>query len=224
MKVFHYTTFGDIGGILGKRRGDPAGLEPRTRIDSLLPELKSTWASFALLEPAPESWVNNPYFQNIWKILSSNLQILDYGALLLELDVDIKNDQVFVGDRAHIEGYLYTDKTGIPAKFLHGSHTAASEAFAQSITPLDAYLKGESEGFSLPEVIITNPIPLERITVSSRQPLIEVELGKRFGYRRQHMVDLIKRGYAQSELLPWQTVYEAQHGPLEGATRNIESL
>lgn len=224
MKVFHYTNFGDIGGILGKRRGDPAGLEPRKRIDRLIPKSKSLWASFALLEPAPESWVNNPHFPITWKSLASNLQIMDYGALLIELEVDGEGDQVFVGDRAHIEGYLYTDKAGIPTQFLHESYQKAEEAFAQSITPIEEYTARTDGQFSLPEVIILNLIPLERITVSTHQPLIETELEKRFGAHRQRIIDLIKHGYAQNELVPWQTAYEAQHGPLEGATRSIESL
>ena len=223
--VFHYTSFSEVGNILGKQRG-PAGLVPKSWI-SLDSRFNSPKAVFGLLEPTPENWVHNPHFFDTWRSLTHDLRLLGYGAVLLEIQIDADKDEAFVGERAHMEGILYPEGTNIPGEFLHTDQSAADEAFMQSMMPLHEYLEGQQArkvGYCLPEVVILNSVPLERVFVSSRQPLIEDDLLNSRDEERDYLVRLITRGNAQPELLTWRTAYEAEHGLLEQQASRGERL
>ncbi len=221
---YHYTNFGKIGGILGKwKDGSKSGLEPRERIGNRL--YPPTLAIFALLEPTPSDWIENPHFPLTWKALKHNLGVLGYSKLLLEIDINPKGDQVYVADRAHIEGALYEDKTGIPKKYLHESVKAGEETFMTSMVRLEEYLEHQSElAYSLPEVLILQHLPLERIRVSTKQPLIEEDLERLTSHEREYLINLITMGYAQKELAEWRERYEIQHGSLEISRGKKESF
>lgn len=129
-------------------------------------------AVFALLDPMPNTWVHNPHFIQIWGHLKRHV-----GRLLLEIDIDPKKDPVFVVDRGHVEGHLYKEKEGIPEKYLHGSLAEAEEAYMKSRITLRDYLNhSERLAYSLPEVIITEQVPLEKIKISKEQPFIDEDL------------------------------------------------
>jgi len=176
MKVFHYTSIDRLGEIAKgsyKSRNMP-GLGATRRMGHQDNEAFNTCPVFALLDPAPKEWVQNPHFSDIWQWLTA-----DIGDLLLEIETDPKKDNVFVVDRAHIEGFLYDDKTGIPGKFLHISRKTAERALMQSKIPLSDFLAREQElQYSLPEVIFTGDVPFNRLSISSRQPLIEAKRAK----------------------------------------------
>lgn len=209
--VYHYTDLGKIGSILGKASfGHPSGLEP------------ITGATYALLEPMPDTWVNNPYFPLIWESLTHHLG--QDGKLLLEIDVD--PDEVAVADRGYMEAMRYKDKTGIPEQYLHASRDEAQKATVKNGVRLGEYLDRQDElGFSLPEVIIFQHVPLERIRVSAQQPLLEEDLAKKMSIEEhRYLLALITGGYVQEELVPWRKTYEASHGSLEITRRRKEAF
>ncbi len=225
MKVYHYTSFSHIGEILGKQGNVNAGLEPRKGSGAQFPSLGIPKAIFGLLEPIPDNWANNPHFSITWKTLVYDLLVMGEGALLLEVELDCDIDQVFVGERAHLEGILYTDKANIPKIFLHENQNEAETAFMESLMPLNDYVGRQSRSikeFSLPEVVAFSRIPVDQLIVSSLQPLIEEELNRKCGLEREYLISLITTGYAQSELSAWKKVYETKNGPLELQSRGKE--
>lgn len=186
MKVFHYShlkNWQDIQRGSWESRNEP-GLGASRRIGQEDAEAWGTGAVFALLEPLPDDWVNNEHFKGIWDYFRH-----DMGTLLLELDVDPEKDKVFVIDRGHIEGVLYENKEGIPQKYLHASKRDGERAYMESKMSLKEYLERAKElGYSMPEVIITENFPLERISISEQQPLIEDELKRYSGEFRQMLI------------------------------------
>jgi hypothetical protein len=226
MKIYHYTSLLNIGAILGKNPGGTVGLTPRRTVGIHFSPRDNPRAIFGLLEPMPESWINNPDFPDTWEILKQNLQAQGEGGLLIEINVDPEKDQVFVGERGHLEGFLHKDKQGVPVELLRQNQAAAEEAFLGTKLPLAEYLVREQsgKGFSLPEVLIFNAIPPERITVSSQQPLLEESLARRRGEGREYLIYLINKGSAKKELLPWKLAYESKHGLLEKISRSRETI
>lgn len=228
VKVYHYTDFSKVGQILGKFQdtGESLGLEPRAYIGQTFGPAREKPASFAFLEPVPGTWINNKYFPLTWKTLVHDFGILDNGKLLLEISINPQIDEVYVGDRSHLEGVLYPDKTDIPEKYLHKSLEEGEQKFMESLIPLGEYLERQKRGedaYLLPEVVIFNSIPIERIRVSETQPLIEEDLTKLHSEGKKHLVELIVRGYVSRELTPWRRNYESKHGLL-GNNSGLELL
>lgn len=177
MKVYHYTYFNNWRGI---KKGTyvsnyEPGLAPDLPLGQMYRPARDIKAFYALFEPQPSSWKENPCFRNVWNWLNLNV-----GNLLLEIDVDPEKDTgIFVVDRGHMEGFLYEDKTHTPKHYLHDTREAAEKAYLGSKMTLRDYLAKQNEvNYSLPEVIITEMIPLERIKVSEQQPFLEEELKK----------------------------------------------
>jgi len=218
LQVYHYTNFSKVGGILGKFQGEESGLTPRTYIGQAFGPAREKPATFALLETAPHSWIHNEHFPLTWKNLVHNLDILDNGKLLLEISVDPQEDDAFVGDRSHIEGVRYSDNSNIPERYRHKNLKEGERMFMESAIPLKEYLERQKRGevsYSLPEVLIFNNIPADRIRVSESQPLIEDDLTKLHNEDRRHLVELILRGFVTPELAAWRRNYESTHGLLE---------
>lgn len=174
MKVYHYCkidSWEDIkngGAWIG---ADEPGLIPLRRVGMKHPDAFDTLAVFCLLEPLPKEWTNNPHFKEIWDHLKRNI-----GQLLIEIEVD-KNTKAFVIDRAKMQGFLEEDKNGVPSQFLFPSREDAEREYVESKISLEEYLKRKDElNFSLPEVIITERVPLLKIRISDEQPVIEERL------------------------------------------------
>lgn len=217
MNVFTYVPLDKSVAILGKQRGAESGLRLGRRIGLQFPSLNNPEAIYGLFEPKPDSWVNNPYFPDTWGKLADDFRVTSYthyGTLLLELAVDSPKDRAFVAERGHLEGFLYRDKQGIPKEFLHESPAEAESAIMQSLVPLDEYV-GRQQAFSLPEVVLLNPFPAERITVSSQQPFIEEKLADKGDPERDMFLHILTHPLLHEELYAWRTLYENQHGPLE---------
>ncbi len=210
MKVYHYSHFDywrDIKRGSWKSKDKP-GLGAHRRMGREDMEAWKTGAVFALLEPLPDNWVKNKDFREIWDYLRN-----DMGTLLLELDVDPEKDKVFVVDRGHIEGFLYDDKKGIPERYLHSTRKEGERAYMESKVSLKDYLsRAEEFGYSMPEIIISEDVPLERITISEQQPLLEEEL-KEYGgeYRRRRIRDIREI----PELARWYKQYEGKLREME---------
>lgn len=191
MKVFHYShieNWQDIQRGSWRNQNKP-GLRASRRVGQEDREASNTMVIFALLEPLPDNWVRNQHFKGIWNYLRHNI-----GTLLLELDVDPEKDQVFLVDRGHVEGALYEDKEGLPQKYLHTSKRAGERAYMESKVPLKDYLERANElDYTLPEVIITGNLPLEKIRISEQQPLIEGDLRRYSGEIRQMLIRDIQR-------------------------------
>ena len=159
IQVYHYTDFSKVGGILGKFQSAESGLKPRRYIGQAFGPARERPATFAFLEPTPHSWIHNEHFPLTWKTLVHDLDILDYGKLLLEISVDPQEDDVSVGDRSHIEGALYPDNTNIPERYRHKNLQEGERMFMESAIPLKEYLGRQKRGevsYSLPEVLIFN--------------------------------------------------------------------
>jgi hypothetical protein len=220
MKIYHYTNFSNVGKILGKFNCAPQefGIKPNRYIGQVFGSARERLATFGFLEALPDSWVNNKDFPLTWKTLVHDFKISDSGELLLEISID-SDDLVYVADRAHIEGVLYPDQAKIPEKYQHVNLEDGEESYMQSLVPLKDYLEKQKEGqsYSLPEVVIFNRIPPERIEVSSIQPLIEEDLLRESNEGRKHLIHLITHGYSSKELITWRRKYEQKHGLLENS-------
>lgn len=169
--------------------GNKPGLGAHRRMGLEDLEAWKTGAIFGLLEPLPDNWVKNEHFKKTWGHLKH-----DMGTLLLELDVDPEKDKVFVVDRGHMEGALCEDKKGIPEKYLHFSRRDGERAYMESRVPLKEFLvKAKELGYSMPEVVILENVPSEKISISEQQPLIEDELKQYRGEFRQGFIRDIQR-------------------------------
>lgn len=220
MKIYHYSSFSKIGAILGKNRTETPGLVGKKGVDLLFPQLENPKASFGLLEPTPSNWVQNKDHPNTWNILTDQLKARGDGSPLVEIDVK-PEDEVYVGDRAILERLLETFEGDLGSLF-NGELSEEVKKFKDSLVPLGEYIREDRE-YSLPEVLILNTIPPERIRVSDHQPLLEEELRALRGEGRDYLVHLISHGFAHKELMPWRQAYKSTHGPLEGIQEGIET-
>jgi hypothetical protein len=232
IKVFHYTDFSKLGSVLGDfvEPGRQPGLELGTAIGRVSYPAASTRAVYCLLEPTPDNWVSNPNFPVTWRNLVRNIGIMDYGKWLLEVGVNFQRDRVLVGDRGHFEGVLCSeeDETAVntPTQYRHPGLKVAEQAFMTSLIPLADYLDKSDKGavsYSLPEVLIMDPVPVERIKISEQQPLIEEDLAKPFG-QEELIYRILRVSEVKSELASWKEKYEAINGSLkERYERSIRS-
>ncbi len=211
MKVFHYAKLDSWNGIVeGSYKSDHRpGLGAVQNLTKNLP----TRAVFGLLEPLPPEWVNNQDFQNIWRALR-----LKMGTMLLEIDVDSKTDPVYVIDNAHISGFLLRNEERIPSRYLHTTLHEAETEYVDSMLPIEEFLERKAElCYSLPEVIITDNIPFEKISVSEQQPLLEDSLKT-----RGRLGELLREQVMHiPELQPWYRNYQETQSNSEGTPRRL---
>jgi hypothetical protein len=116
---------------------------------------------FAFMEPRPKSWRRNPEFPEVWRRLIQHVYHGDFSIIQCRFDI-IPSDSVFVIDWAHME--RVREEMGRISVFTasdqdHERVRQAKQRYLTSKTPLGNY-RG---GFSLPELIIANPIPASRI-------------------------------------------------------------
>lgn len=228
--VYHYTSFRDadvIFGSVSSRYGrPPLGLLPNSRVLAKRENIylhKSV--TFALLEPLPSDWINNPYFPTIWDELKRRIRSRDEQGILLEVTVDLSEDVVLVGDRTYNQSGLSLATDGLPEQFHHTNEEEGQYWFIDTAIPLAEYQKRQLAGEQLhllPEVLIFSHIPADRLTVSSQQPLLEENLEN--PAKRADTMHRIHHAYIREQLLPWQQLYEQHHGPLEIGGRGKERL
>ena len=173
MKVFHYAQPEDLLTIMGKPglTGAESGLVPNRCLARFPEEAFNLRVIFAFLEPLPRSWTHNSCFPDAWEIFLRDKA----DRALLEIEVERKNPNIFVVDWAHRESYWQDRRRRLdPQRFQCISETASRKAYFESKILLDIYLKREAElSYSLPEVIIAERVPPERLELSREQPLLE---------------------------------------------------
>lgn len=85
-----------------------------------------------------------------------------------------------------------------------------------SMIPLADYLNRTAQGglhYSLPEVLIMEPVPAERVKLSEQQPLIDEDLSKPFG-QEELIYRILRVSELKPELASWRRKYEERHGAL----------
>ncbi len=202
MKVFHYS---DIEKWPKIKRGSwesdgMPGLAPVLRVGAMHHGARATGGVFAFTTPDPEEWIDNKDFSNAWKRLCDNV-----GVLLVEIEVDSKDPGAFVFDWGHIEGFLNPTET-TPEKYRHDTRLEAETAYFETRVPLGVYLEKQDDfDFALPEVVLTEHIPLERVGISPRQPFIEEMLETNKGrYSREEITHKLEMA---PELKKWLEGY-----------------
>lgn len=185
------------------------GLVPRS---SYLNTVGAPLSVFALTEPTPASWRLNSDYPDAW----SDLVSLDIGIgqMLLEITVD-SSDNISVHDYGHrLFGFMYACSDEARAK--------GDLEYLNTGLALPDYLQKlrDGEDFSLPEVLIHNPIPLERLRVSAAQPLIDQVIDGnapfryRIGEQQEDRKVLLEEIQGVAELALWaQRCQEAMQRP-----------
>lgn len=189
--------------------GSAEPLVPRTSLDGVFFKGTGWRATFALPEPLPTAWIDNPRFPHAWEELKKHM-----GKMLVELALT-PTDQVMVLDQGLTYEYWPEGKR-LPAWStdawveLERNAYRNEERYWNERIPLEQYLADPSK-ISLPEIIILNPIPRERVRISSQQPLIEetiktaAESGNDFWTR--HLLEQLRMGIP--ELQRWVAPCEA---------------
>ena len=114
-----------------------------------------------LLEPEPESWLENSEFPFLWKLLMHDI-CRENDTILLSFELEPK-DKAYVVDRAHVEREL---RKG-PIK---GSLNRAYKNYWKSRVPVFEY----DGSYSAPQLAIWSPIEFERLNVEWRKPTEDV--------------------------------------------------
>jgi hypothetical protein len=178
MNIYHYT---DVRNYWSIKNGNPKanklttdghwineappGLRPMSSEGRFNQQLNSRAAIFCLLEPQPLAWINNQDFKDMWKRL-------DHQELLLTLDVNPNDPNIYVADAGHIQGFLYRDTyPSLPTNYKHLSLSVAESKYAITKILLSDYLQREVDlNYSLPEVLVEKSIPIDRIAITAFQP------------------------------------------------------
>lgn len=124
-------------------------------------------ASFAFLEPAPTSWVESQEFPHLWAHLVNHVSRRsrwDEDRMVMLSITLYPTDPAHVVERAHMERALYgpTDDTNATTEAMH--------RYWESRVPLFEY----QGGYQLPEVVLWDIIPLDRLSVVWAKPTDEV--------------------------------------------------
>ncbi len=156
VKAYHYTNMLDYSRIKTGSGYGRTGLLPIKRLVSYgvhgLPEKAHDSYIFCLPEPEPMSWKNNKEFPLMWNRFMNNV-CKGSELVLLSFDV-LPEDNAYVIDWAHVERMLR--KYEEPTK---KQRTVAGLKYWNSRVPVSKY----DSSYSLPELIVNEPIPLERL-------------------------------------------------------------
>jgi hypothetical protein len=216
MKVYHYARARDWKDIKNgsyKSRGLP-GLGASHRVGKEDMDAWNTGAVFCFLDPVPQEWVHNEHFKLTWDAIKHDIG----GRILLEINVPDEDANVFVIDRGLAEGVLYKDVRGIPEKYLFPTRKEAESAYLKSKIPLKEYLEKRNEfNFTLPEVIITEHVPFDKIKISEQQPFIESDLEK-YKNTPVFMEDIMRDINSIPELAEW---YKKRSEPSREASNGM---
>lgn len=177
-------------------------------------------ATFGLLEPTPEKWVSSIDFPGVWSNLTFNT-----GELLLELNIDPRQDSAFVLDQGHMrtmDNGWYLDTS--PHRYHHETQDDALREYLGSALPIEEYISRQAElNYSLPEVVIKQDLALGKVQEATSQPVLEELLDM----LRQHqpVEDLTRfsrfaRGVLRDiraipELETWYVGYLAHHPEIQ---------
>ena len=172
VKFYHITGLGSIGEIFSGRQ---SGLRPSRRmIDLGVPKIPSQGhegAIFGTLNSNPEEWWRNTWVPNT-PLMETVLKDIDTGGtdqvVLLEVDTENNNDQIFVADWGV---HLIPEYTGRKS----GNLSEVKQRYVNSLTPIEEYMSS-GQSFEVPEVICFRDIPAHQLNVVGtyeRYPLID---------------------------------------------------
>ncbi len=205
MKVYHYISLKDWKNVKNGswQSADKPGLS-MNRIGRVNKEASETAAIFALLDPMPNEWVDNKKYPDIWGYLKR-----DVGSLLLEINIKEDDLNIYVIDRGYMENFLY--KEG--ANDDNEGREIAENNYVKSKIRLSEYLKNKDKlKFILPEIIFTEKIPFEKISISKEQPLLEEEFMENIPKTATELIKLRERDKSTirreiPELSEWYTKF-----------------
>jgi hypothetical protein len=144
----------EIKGLWPRSQFIPKGVKGMKR----LPQLAYSKVTYALLSPEPQEWINSKeYPKALWALMQ---YLGDHGGEkinLLEANL-LATDNAHVVDASHIMPFFYSDPNDAQTLELYRKRF-------ESVVNLTDYLSNEilQQQFVLPEVIIRNPIPKNRI-------------------------------------------------------------
>jgi hypothetical protein len=145
-------------------------LVPYKRLDSGVlrdraPDFAKEKYLFAFLDyPEPELWKSNPEFPDLWRRIMEHIMHEDFLVRLLQFEVT-PEDNAFVVDWAHMERVRDAMDRGMCIE-----HTGNEKNIAVVMDATDKYIDSRvpladyDGNFTLPELVIANPIPLERVS------------------------------------------------------------
>ncbi len=151
-----------IRGLWPERRLIPIGIE-----SSLVPHEATKPTIFSFLEEKPKSWIEYTHFSlNLFDFLLAHCAKYSEDKIrnivLLKIDL-IPEDDPYVIEYQHMtdlnNNYEKIDNKKEREKNKNRMIAEANKKYWESRTPLREY----NGNFTLPEIIITTPIPLERI-------------------------------------------------------------
>jgi hypothetical protein len=149
------------GWMIPHRRLIPEGIE-----SSSLPEQASQPAIFGLPEPKPKSWLDYKDCTSVWDDLLSCCSKMDNRLILLKLSLT-ENDHPIIVDYVHLRRMAKELSEKNSSEEYRRKLIAGNKAYWESQTPLDKY----SGTFILPEIVVFNPIPLERVEFVEETPI-----------------------------------------------------
>lgn len=200
MKIFHYSSLDYWPEIASE------WLRPSHRLWREFSPAFNLGAVFWLLEARPNQWIQNKNFPESWWALYRST-----GRLLLEIEVD--PSEVYIIERWHVEGFLYGNLANSPEKFRHNTLRDSEKAYFDSIIPLKHYLDHQSKyDYSLPEILMLNRVPSERVAISGTQQKLEeaIELYRIWNIFRKSII----RRMAET---PWlEYLYDKYKPELQG--------
>lgn len=166
--AYHYTsssiwTFMEAGRFGPSDRLVPYGrLDHNLLGDDALDFAKEKYLFCFLDNLEPDSWKKNPEFPDVWTRIMQHIMHEDFMAMLAKFEV-LPEDQSYVVDWAEMErvrpemtAFSQTLRK-VPEDW--AKIVDASRKYVHTKVPLAEY-KGD---YSLPELIIANDIPLDRI-------------------------------------------------------------
>jgi hypothetical protein len=215
--LYHYTELDKWM----RREGSNQGLEPRS-LQSLHKEVRDPRAydkaTFVLLHPTPIEWTNNPSFPTLWDEF-----VHTRGDLLIEVNADMDDKNILVGDAGFIEGYLYKNNAGlyIPHEYRIEDPEQAFIKYQDSLIPIGEYLAKRKKYF-VPEVQIRRLISRDELRVSPQQPLLERELGNK-PLRDDFIYPVTSLYKYQRELQDWFQRFEEKNPWLRDSMARVKS-
>jgi len=171
---YHYTTLLDYESMQNGRTYRKKGLLPIGRFINLgegncLPKDAHEGCISCLLEPEPQSWVNNKQFPYTWISLMSHLCLKDNSLspelsklVLLSFEI-LCQDNAYVVERAHIEKWRAKNQTKKQEKESYTNYWNSRVSVSE--------YKGN---YNLPELAIFSYIPIDRLKLESEKPISEV--------------------------------------------------
>lgn len=199
MKIFHYSSLDYWPEIAS------GWLRPSHRLWREFGPAFNLGAVFWLLEARPNQWIKNKHFPESWWALYRST-----GRLLLEIEID--PGEVYIIERWHVEGFLYGNLINPPEIFRHNTLRDSEKAYFDSIIPLKHYLDHQWKyDYSLPEILMLNRVPMERVTISGTQQKLEeaIEWYRMWNIFRKSIIRRISE-------IPWlEYLYDKYKSELE---------